>query len=78
MRGYWVRRTRWGTFAIRLSRDGRWLAICDGENLGAYLTPQRALDDLTSGHAQTPANGVSTSGAGLPGALGEWTFVRSG
>lgn len=76
MTPHWRYRTRWGTFAIAQSTDGRWHPLFEGEDLGSYPAPEGALDDLVGGHTFTPSNGLDTSEAGLPDALLEWEPVR--
>jgi len=52
--------------------DGRWRAAAGDEDLGAYVSPEQALDDLTGGHTYSHSSGVDTSTIGLPDSLSEW------
>ena len=63
--------TKIGTFYIRFKAD-RWRVFFEDEDLGAYHSPQAALDDLVGGHTLAPAAGVDTSTLGLPDELSEW------
>jgi len=42
-------KTKIGVFYI-IHRNGRWLAMYEDENLGSYISPQQAADDLSGGH----------------------------
>lgn len=72
---YWYR-TKIGVFTIELQRsaDGerRWHPTFDGDSLGAYTTPQAALDDLAGGHTWSIRGGADTSKLGLPEEIDGW------
>lgn len=68
--------TRCGTFWIALLSDGRWHAAWEDEDLGAYASPQHALDDLAGGTTYWPSSGVNPASLGLPDEISEWTPVR--
>lgn len=67
----YIRKTRYGTFAI-VGQHGGWHAMYGDENLGTYESPEAALDDLVGGHTFFPSNGLDPSEAGLPDELSEW------
>jgi hypothetical protein len=73
--GFWHHTTKWGTFRI-VSREGRFSAIYEEDDLGWYDSPQQAVDDLVGGHTFSTLNDVDTSQCGLPQALEDWSFVR--
>ena len=75
MNHYWCR-TRAGTFYIR-QINGRWHPVFEDESLGAYGSPQYAVDDLVGGHTFTPSSGVDTSELGIPDDIGEWECAPS-
>lgn len=64
-------KTRVGTFRI-IHRAGRWHAMFEDEDLGAYMTCQQAAHDLAGGHAFSPSCG-DPSQYGVPDDLGEWS-----
>lgn len=65
--------TRIGRAAIFFSPiNSRYLAFIGEENLGAYLSPQQAVDDLTGGHTFSHSSGIDTALLGLPDDLSEW------
>ena len=68
--------TKAGLFSIRLDRHGRWHAMFDDEDLGAYATAQHACDDLVGGHTDWPSCG-DPSLLKLPDEVGDWTAVRA-
>jgi hypothetical protein len=68
----WAFGTKWGEFAIE-QRGDRFVALFDGESLGAYASPFQALEDLVGGHTVSPSNGLDTSKAELPEELSGWT-----
>lgn len=72
---YFEFRTRAGTF--RIQRDGtRWRPWFEDEMLmGAYLSPQHALDDLAGGHTDWPSCG-DPSKLKLPDEIGDWEHVK--
>lgn len=72
MRKQYAYQTRIGTFYIVSTDDGRFHPYYDGETLGAYSSPQHAIDDLAGGHTFSIAGGVDTSTLGIPCDLGEW------
>lgn len=67
--------TRAGTF--RIVRDGdRWRPWFEDERLmGAYPSPQHALDDLAGGHTDWPSCG-DPSALGLPDQIDDWEHIR--
>lgn len=67
--------TRVGTFAIRLNRSGRWVAMFEDEKLGEYDSPQRACDDLSMGTTHCPSCG-DPSRFNLPDQVDEWKAAR--
>ncbi len=69
---YWTHRTKHGLWSIRF-HAGHWRPYLDDESLGAYATPQQALDDLAGGHTFGTPTGIDTSACGLPDDLSEWT-----
>ena len=71
---FWFK-TRSGTF--RIERDGdRWRPWFEDERLmGAYASPQRALDDLAGGHTDWPSCG-DPSLQGLPDEIGDWQHAK--
>jgi hypothetical protein len=73
--GYWVYKTRSGSFYIRPTAHG-FAPFFEDEHLGTYQSPAQALDDLVGGHTFSPSNGVETDEVGLPDDLSKWTFVR--
>jgi len=70
---FWFK-TRAGVF--RIARDGNhWRPWFEDECLmGAYDSPQQALDDLAGGHTDWPSCG-DPSELGLPHEVGDWEFV---
>ncbi len=75
MFGYWKFHTRVGTFKI-VPSTGSFEAMLDDEGLGAYATPELALNDLVDGHIFSPSSGIESDGCGLPNELAEWTFMK--
>ncbi len=75
MTGYFIYSTRAGRFSI-VPKGSRWHAYFEDEDLGGYISPQHALDDLAGGHTDWPSCG-DPAAFGLPDDLAEWTFVRT-
>ncbi len=73
MRYFW--KTKHGTAAI-VPREGRWLAIWRGENLGSYATAQHACDDMVGDHTYSPSDMTDLSTVGLPEDIGDWELER--
>jgi hypothetical protein len=69
-------KTPMGAFYI-VPKDGHWHPVYEDEYLGAYDTPQRALDDLAGGHTFWPSSGLDPSTCGLPDEIDDWEVVRS-
>lgn len=67
--------TRAGTFRIE-QRSGRWHVLFEDESLGAYRSPQHAVDDLVGGHCSTPSRGIDTSALGIPDDIDDWKRSR--
>lgn len=74
MNGYWVFRTRYGVASVRQLSDGRYGAFWDDENLGSYLRPGQAAEDLAGGSTHWPSSGVNPGTLGIPDDLSDWTF----
>lgn len=68
----WYYKTTKGTVQITHKKDGRYHVIYDDESLGAYTTPQQAVDDASGGHTFMPSNGVDLGEIGLPYDLPDW------
>jgi hypothetical protein len=68
--------TKIGVFYI-IHRNGRWLAMYEDENLGGYISPQQAADDLSGGHTLSLSNGIDTSTLGIPEDISEWSYKKS-
>lgn len=75
MNGYWIYKTRFGTFSIRPHGE-RFSPFFEDESLGSYNSAQSALEDLAGGSTFWPSSGVDPSECGLPDELDDWTFVR--
>ena len=75
MSGYWIYKTRRGTFSIRQRDDGRWIAWFEDEDLGSYHLPPQALEALKDASCERPSCGRAAA-AELPAELSDWTFVR--
>lgn len=54
----------------------RYHALFTKEDLGNYITPEQAIDDLAGGHTFSHSTGVDTSTIGLSDDIGEWTKVK--
>lgn len=76
MNGYWRYPTKIGEARI-IRRQGRWKIEIGEEELGAYHTPESALDDLVGGHTFSHSRCSDTSTLGLPDELSEWEFIRT-
>ena len=63
--------TKIGVFYIK-HHNGRWHAMYQDENLGSYISPQQAVDDLTGGHTFSLSNGIDTSRLNIPEDISEW------
>ena len=64
-------RTRVGIFHI-VERYERWHVLFEDENLGSYVTPRQAADDLAGGHTFSPGPGIDTSTLGISDDIGDW------
>lgn len=74
MREFFRHRTAAGEFRIERNGD-KWNPWFEDERLmGAYITPQLALDDLAGGHTDWPSCGDPARLA-LPDEIGEWEHV---
>lgn len=71
MRKLYVCHTRIGPFYSG-TLNGLYYPIYDDEPLGAYSTPEMAVDDLAGGHTFSISNGVDTATLGIPDELSEW------
>lgn len=70
-------RTRKGLAVIAFNpSDRRYLAVFDDENLGSYINPQQAVDDLCGGHTFSHSSGVDTSTLGIPEDVNDWVRAR--
>ena len=74
MNGYWQHPTRIGLARI-VFFSGAWHAAIGEESLGAYSTPEQALDDLANGTTYWPSCGTDPSTLGMPDELGDWEFI---
>jgi hypothetical protein len=72
----YVFKTSRGPFAI-VPRHGRWRAMFGDEDLGAYISPEQAADDLADGHTFTPSCG-DTGHLGLSRDLSDWEWIDLG
>ena len=79
MADMWTFETPWGRFGI-VQKGDQFQVLFTASNLvddlGAYVTPRQALDDLVNGHIRWPSNGLDPSKAGLPDHLSEWTYQQ--
>ena len=64
--------TRVGTFFIG-PRERRWHIMFDDEDLGSYVNPIQAADDLASGHTRSPSSRIDTATLDIPEAITEWS-----
>jgi hypothetical protein len=64
--------TRVGTFYIGQSADGRYHPIFGGDDLGSYLYPWQATEDLARGHKCSVVGIDDTSALGIPEHESEW------
>jgi len=72
MRRLYVCQTRLGPFYIVL-HEGQYHAVYNGDEfLGAYSSPQHAVDDLAGGHTFSITGGTDTATLGIPEELEEW------
>lgn len=62
--------TRAGTFMISLQR-GRWHVLFGDVNLGSYLSPQQAAEELSAGGTAWPA-ATNPSTLGISDDIGDW------
>lgn len=60
-----------GPFTI-IEQDGLFVPYFKGIALGAYRSPQFAVDDLADGHAKPHPSGIDTSTLGIPHDLDDW------
>jgi hypothetical protein len=72
----YIYRTKAGVFSI-VQKKGRWHIIYQDEDLGNYINPQQAADDLSGGHTFSPSNGIDPATLGIPEDIGEWEFIKS-
>ena len=63
-------KTTKGMFYIRQITH-RWHVFFEDENLGSYISPQQAAEDLAHGHTFTASCG-DTSKLGLPDDITRW------
>ena len=63
--------TRVGMFFV-VPREGRWHIIFDDEDLGSYVNPSQAADDLAGGHTFSPSSGIDTAALGIPEDISDW------
>ena len=63
-----------GTFYI-VPRGNRWHIVYEGEDLGSYISPGAAADDLAGGHTFSPSNGVDPSALGIPADVVDWSIA---
>lgn len=59
-------------FWIKLTDDGRWLAMFESEPLGSYNSPQAAIEALALGDVPMPTGG-STAQFALSPSIDQWT-----
>lgn len=52
--------------------NGRFHVLFDEEDLGNYINPNQAADDIAGGHTFSPSSGLDTSALGIPYDLAEW------
>ena len=67
--------TKVGVFQI-VERSGKWQIIFEDENLGNYLTPHQAADDLAGGHTFSPGRNIDTSTLEISADISEWQKGR--
>jgi hypothetical protein len=63
-----------GPFFIRQWR-GRWHVFFRDENLGGYLSPHQAADDLAGGHTDWPGF-TDPSTLGISDDIGDWEPIH--
>ena len=68
---YWP--TRVGKAMILLNpRSGRFHVFLGDEDLGNYISPQHAADDISGGYTFSHSSGVDTATLGIPEDVSEW------
>ena len=60
-----------GTVQIK-KVNAYWRVLVGEEDLGAYGSPEMALDDIIGGHTFSHSSGIDTSTLDLPTDLSEW------
>ncbi|HSI56804.1 MAG TPA: hypothetical protein VLA16_04560 [Ideonella sp.] len=65
-----------GPFWLTLGLDQRWHPIWDGEDLGAFASPQDAVMALADGATKTPTCGAAGA-LGISGLLQRWRAYPS-
>lgn len=73
----WSYKTRAGTFYI-IPIKKRFHALYEDEDLGSYITPEQAADDLAGGHTFWPSSGIDPGEMEISDDLGDWEFNSSG
>lgn len=64
--------TRYGIISLVPTRDGRYIVMFQGENLGSYHSPDAAADDVSGGHTSLPSSGVDLGSLNIPCDISEW------
>lgn len=77
MRKLYSWKTSVGTFYIS-QHEGRFQLLFQDESLGAYISPEQALDDLAGDHTLSAGRGIDTSKLGIPDELAEWEREEPG
>lgn len=72
---YYCFETSVGMFYI-VPHEDRWHIMFDDDNLGSYINPIQAADDLAGGHTFSPGRGINTAKLGIPEDIHEWTVVN--
>lgn len=52
--------------------NGRFHVFFGEEDLGSYINPIQAADDIAGGHTSSPSSGIDTSTLNIPYDLAEW------
>ena len=68
----WHHHTTKGPVFIVQIKD-RFHVIFDDEDLGNYVTPQQASDDISGGHTFMPSSGIDLGELEISDDLGDWT-----
>ena len=56
-----------------IQRAGRWHVMFEGADLGGYISPEQAADDVGGGHTFTPPSGIDLGELGIPRDISEWS-----